>query len=316
MYLKNTSELQPIADGYKQTFQNKFTTSISKNQIIKMKDEGVLTDRDLEIAKLLFNFRFATLEQIYDYLKYKGILTQKVTDDKSEVRETSITSIKSRLDKLVQNRVLNKFMLSTVELDKMESDALVIYCLDLGGKFLLTNYSNEDTSDWFVAINRKSSNLISKDILSVQFYLRLMQTCGDRVKYFEMNPLRKCDKTNIIPSFEFCIEYNGVPNYIVCEVVREFDLPIHFSKKIEKLERLVKTNAWRKYYFDTEKPPVLFIFTESDVLAQDVARIISNTTEIDRYRISTDKRINGNLTTAFMKYTNENKLALVKSSIF
>ena len=316
MYLKNTNELEPIADGYKQIFQNKFTTSISKNQVIKMKDEGILTDRDLEIAKLLFNFRFSTLEQIYEYLKYKGILTQKIIKEDDEVKETSITSIKARLDKLVQNRILNKFSLSLVELDRIEGDALIIYCLDLGGKYLLTNYSNEDTSDWFVSVNKKSSNLISKDILSVQFYINLMKTCGDKVKYFEVNPVRKCDKSNIIPSFEFCMNLNGKTKYMICEVVREFDLPIHFSKKIEKIERLLKTNAWRKYYFDTDEPPILFVFAENDLLALDVSRIISNTTEIDRYRISTDKRINGDLSTAFMKYTNENKLVLVKSSIF
>lgn len=63
MFLKNAN--QAIPAGYKQTFQNKFTSSISKNEVIKMKNEGKLTDRDLEIAKFLFKFRFATVEQIY-----------------------------------------------------------------------------------------------------------------------------------------------------------------------------------------------------------------------------------------------------------
>lgn len=90
MYLDNTNGFKAIPQGYKQVFQNKFTNSISKNEIIKMKDSGILTDRDLEIALFLLEMRFATLEQIYDYLRLKGILTQKKTDEESEdeVKET------------------------------------------------------------------------------------------------------------------------------------------------------------------------------------------------------------------------------------
>lgn len=315
MYLPNTQELKPIPEGYKQTFQNKFTSSVAKNEVIKMKNEGTLTDRDLEIAKFLFKFRFATLEQIYAYLKATDCLTQKKVVEGEEVKETSINSIKSRLDKLVQNRIINKFMLSLIEEDRIQQDALCIYCLDLGGKFLLTNYSNEDTTDWYVTINLKASEIISKDLFTTQFYLRLLDTCGNKIVYFETYPLRKCDKTNIIPSFEFGLKHNDEIKYFIGEVTREFDIPVQFSKKIAKLERLLETNAWRKYYFDTQAPPVLFAFAENDLLANDVARLISSTT-IERYRLSTDERIMGDLSTAFMAYVPElNKLKLVKSSI-
>lgn len=316
MYITNTTNLKPIPNNYKQTFQNRFTSSVSKNEVIKMKNDGVLTDRDLEISKFLFKFKFATLEQIYEHLRNINMLTQKPASDEEPV-ETAITSIKSRLDKLVKNRILNKFMLGRVEETNILPDALVIYCLDLGGKYLLTNYSNEDTSDWFVTINYKASNLISKDIFTTQFYLRLVATCGERLKYFEVNPLRKCDKSNIIPSFEFCIEYLDKPRYFICEVIREFDIPMYFSKKIEKLERLVETNAWKKYCHDSDAPPVIFLFTENDMSANDVARIVSNSTAIGRYRLSTDERINGDLKTAFMQYVEETgKLKISKANMF
>lgn len=317
MYITNTPDLRPIPNGYKQTFQNRFTSSVAKNEVIKMKNDGVLTDRDLEITKFLFKFRFATLEQIYAYLKNISMLTQKPVSDDEEPVETAITSIKSRLDKLVKNRILNKFMLGRVEETNILPDALVIYCLDLGGKYLLTNYSNEDTSDWFVTANYKASNLISKDVFTTQFYLRLMATCGDRIKYFEPNPLRKCDKSNIIPSFEFCIEYTGKPRYFICEVVREFDIPMYFTKKIEKLERLVETNAWKKYCYDSDTPPVIFLFAENDLSANDIGRMVANSTVIDRYRLSTDERINGELSTAFMQYIKETgKLKISKANMF
>jgi len=314
MFLKNLNEGIPA--GYKQTFQNKFTSSISKNEVIKMKNEGTLTDRDLEIAKFLFKFTFATVEQIYTYLKAINCLTQKKVLEGEEVTETSINSIKSRLDKLVQNRILNKFMLSVVEEDRINQEALCVYCLDLGGKFLLTNYTNEDTTDWYVTKNLKASELISKEVFTTQFYLRLLETCGDKVVYFETKPIRKCDKINMELTFEFGIKSNDEIKYFIGEVARDFDIPVHFRKKVEKLERLMETNAWRKYYFDTDTPPVLLLFGEHDLMANDLGRLTS-ATSIERFRLSTDERILGDLSGAFMAYSPEvNKLRLVKSKIF
>lgn len=316
MYIKYTEYLKPIAEGYKQTFQNRFTSSVSRNEVIKMKNEGKITDRDLVIAKFLFKFKFATIEQIYQYLKLEDVLTKSTNVETNEDYITSLNSIKIRVEKLVQNRILNKFMLSVIEDEKIHQDALVIYCLDLGGKFLLTNYSNEDTTDWYVSVNLKSSELVSKELFTTQFYLRLRETCGDeKLVYFETNPIRRCEKNNIIPSFDFALNHNGVKKYFIGEVTREFDIPNHFHKKMIKLERLLETNSWKKYYYDTDTPPIVFLFAESDLLALDLARIMDTTT-IDRYRISTDERINGDLSTAFMSYTSaENKLKLVKSSI-
>ena len=318
MYLKNDHGLNPIPYGYKQVFQNKFTNSISKNEIVKMKDENILTDRDLEIALFLFEVRFATLNQIYEYLKLKGILTQKRADESDEeVKETSINSIKARLDKLVVNRVLNKFMLCMIEDERVQPDALQIYCLDLGGKYLLSHYSSKDVTDWFISTNYKASALISKDIATTQFYLRLLSSSKEKLRYFTTAPQRKCDKTNILPTFEFCLMHNGLPNYFIVEVVREDDIFTDFPKKIEKLERLIQTNAWKKYYLGNNNPPILLLIAENDILALDVCRITTSSTEINRYRVTTDIKMNGDLSTAFMKYVPEsNQLVNVKVNIF
>jgi len=317
VYIDNSYGLKAIPDGYKQIFQNKFTSNISKNQILKMKEENVLTDRDLEIAIFLFEFRFATLEQIYQYLKLKGILTQKKVVENEEVRETSINSIKGRLDKLVINRVLNKFSLSLYNTDKIQSDSLIFYCLDLGGKFLLSHYSNKDVYDWYTSVNLKTSSLISKDIAATQFYLKLLEQSNDKLKYFITYPLRKFNKTSIVPTFEFCLMNNGMPNYFLVEVVRDCDVILEFPQKVEKLEMLLNTNSWKKYYYGNNNPPILFILAENDLVALDVGRVIANTTSIDRFRITTDEKINGNLTTAFMKYLKEeDMLKLMKLNIF
>lgn len=302
MYIKDSETLQSIPDGYKQVFKNKFSTSIAQFQILDMKNSGVLTERDLAITKLLFKHRFATLYQIYDYLKEIGMLTQKKAKEGEEVQETSINSIKSRLEKLVKNRILNEFMLSLIPDNRIESDALIIYCLDLGGKYLLKSYSDEDTSDWYSAMNYKASSHISKDLLITDFYLKLLHSCKSKVRYFEVKPLRKSEKINIIPSFEFGLMHNDKMRYFVCEVVREVDIPDHFTKKVDKLEKLIETNAWKKYFYDTDSAPVLMIIAEDDLLAKDCAKLVVNTTTITRYRISTDNKLKGELSDAFLLY--------------
>lgn len=53
----------------KQVFMNKFTTTVSKNEVIKMFNEGKLTDKDLLICEFLFNNKFATLKKIVNTSK-------------------------------------------------------------------------------------------------------------------------------------------------------------------------------------------------------------------------------------------------------
>lgn len=107
--IMTVDELQNVPSTYKQTFQNKFTNTIDKGKVVSAKYDGDITDRDIEIVKFLFSCRFATVEQIYRYLELTGNLGE----------QTSVNSIKVRLDKLVQlYRVLNKFMLSSIEEDR------------------------------------------------------------------------------------------------------------------------------------------------------------------------------------------------------
>lgn len=313
MYIKNTQVPVKIQEGLKQTFFNKFSNSISKHEVVRMKNEEIFTDRDVEISKFLFKFKFATLEQIYTYLKLKNFLTQKNGEDQ---KETTIISIRTRLNKLVKNRILNKFALSVVEENSIPEDALTIYCLDLGGKFLLSNYSNVDTTDWYTSVNLKDSLHISKDLFTTEFYLKLLNTIPDKLLHFETTPLRKSEKINMIPNFDFGINHFGQKKYFIGEVVREADLPIALGKKMVKLERLINTNAWKKYYFDTETPPILLLLSENDLIALDSGRIVQGAA-IDRFRLTTYERMMDELSKAFLAYVPDvNKLKVVNSFVF
>lgn len=303
MYIKHSETWQVIPSGLNQIFQNKFTNTISENEIIKMKDEKTITDRDLIIAKFLFQFGFATLEQLFVFLD----------------GQISVNSLKSRLDKLIQYRVINKFMICSSDETRIYSDALVIYCLDLGGKYLLSHYTSEDTLDWVSINNMKSSELISKDLLATEFYLKVKQSCPNKLYSYNVNPTHRIFRKNVSPSFDMGLKIGEETKYFIGEVVRKEDITDNFRKRIEKIETLLITNSWKQYYFDSETPPILLIFAESDEVANEVAKIITNTTSLKNFRLSTDQRIQMPLYEkgAFLKYLPElQALQGVKASTF
>ena len=289
MFLPANDSYFTIPSDLKQTFENKFSVNVGQNEIIKMKNNNIITDRDLAIAKFLFQFRFATADQIFRYLK----------ESKTKI------NLQNRLDKLVKYRVLNKFMLSDIEEDCIAEGAQHIYCLDLGGRYLLSHYSNEDVSDWYTTVNMKASEIISKNIMVTEFYIRLLETCPDKLTYFRNEPEIRVGKKNVVPSFAMCIEINGQKKYMIGEIVRAEDTTAGlFRDKALKLESLICTNAWKKYYYDSQQPPILFAFGDSDLTALEAGKILAETTEISSFRLSTDDRIQKTLydTGAFLKY--------------
>lgn len=307
MILNKDDDYLKIEPGYNQIFKNEFTIMIGQRQIIKMKNSGTITERDLKISKFLFNFIFATDEQIKKYL---NILYGN---------DYNIAAITKRLNKLVEYRILNKFILSKTEGAKETPETLSIYCLDLGGRYLLANYSTEDTADWYSTVNMKASELISKDLATVNFYLSVIKSSKEKLVYFNAHPDVRVGKTNIMPSFEMCIENNGNKNFFVGEVVREWDFPTLFRNRVHKLEELFQTNGWKKYYYDSISPPVLFLLTDSDGLALDVSKLITGTSEFDRFRTTTDKRIERSLSEvgAFLRYdSKEDVLEEIQASVF
>lgn len=313
MYIKEGFNISLIRDEHKQVFENKFNINIGQKEIVKMKSNGVITDRDLSISKFLFKFRFATLEQLYRYLDLDS-------KDEADKPLSSKLNIKNRLDKLVKYRVLNKFML-TVDIveDKILPEALEIYCLDLGGRYLLANYSNEDTTDWYATVNMVSGEIINKSLCVTEFYLSLISTCREKIVYFNVEPEIRVAKKNVVPSFDMCLNINGNKAYFVGEVVREYDFPVHFREKAFKLESLMESNAWKKYYYDAISPPVLFLFADSDIISLEVSKLITETTEMRRFRVSTDERMKRPLydTGAFLKYVEEqDALKEIKSTTF
>lgn len=290
MYVKKGEKI-PIE--MKQLFANNFSINLTnKNVIIKMKNDKAIEDIDLEICKVLYRFRFTTVEQIEMIFNIKG-------------------KVKERLDRLVYFKILNKFMIHDGLHDDIQDDAMHIYCLDIGGRYLLENYSNFDVTDWFTSINMRTSEQVDKILTMVNIYISLIKTCPNKLIGFKVEPNLRVGKTAINPSFDFTLKMNDhqVKNF-VGEIIKEYDLPIMFGEKAIKLESLLTTNGWKKYYFGEDAEPVLLLFTENDKDAHFASKILEQSTSIVKYRVSTESRIRQPLHKpgAFLKYDKDEDL--------
>lgn len=302
-YIPKTHEGYTFEPDYKQVFHNKWTLNIGHDELVKMRNNGFITDSDMKIVKFLFKYRFATAEMMFRYMG----------------DESKIENMEARLDKLVKFRILNKFMLSKVDAETIVPDALQIYCLDIGGRTLLSHYSNEDTTNWVTTVNMKGSEVISRDLVTANFYIKLMETCPKKVKYFKLNPQYRIGRIMVVPSFEMGIIDGDHLKYFIGEVVRDYDFPSLFRDRLTNIESILCTQAWKKYYYDIDTPPMLFVFAENDKNALDVAKMIVGTTEIEAFRITTDQRLKKELYEAgvFLKYDkNKNILQGVRTTIF
>lgn len=277
----------------KQVFMNKFTTTVSKNEVIKMFNEGKLTEKDLLICEFLFNNRFATLHQINAMLK-----ANKHTDLQSQ-----------RAFKLSQNRIINRFVMVENENEAdLNDDANLIYCLDIGGKYLLTHYSSVDTTEWLTSNNMMASELVDNVLMANEVYVKLLSTVKDRLVMFGILEERRVGKQSMTIDFDFGIKSGDNVKYYIGNFVREIDVPKNFQNKAVKLESLITTNSWKKYYFGAETAPACFFIGESDSFALNIANQINecyNFSGKDRY--STFERIiENNLydREAFLKYEN------------
>lgn len=309
--IKNKEELKDMPTTYHQIFQNTFTNSIDKTKVVTAKYNDVIEDIDVVISSFLFRFRFATTEQIYTYLK----LTNQITD------ETEL-DVKIRLDKLVKMyKVLNKFVLSPYDSASFIGDNLEFYCLDLGGAFLLHNFTDE-TLESIRSWRPKNANLhtssaVYRDFKIVEFYLKLLDVFGTELVSFEPYKRMTYDKNQATVTFDFCVEKDDIHTYFIGEMMTDEDLIQRFGKSADAIEQIVNTNTWRKYYLDIDKPPVILYFADDDDSALEIAQSLA-LRQIDKFRITTIDRMNtSDLSTAFMVFDKESgELKLGKSKFF
>lgn len=307
MFIEKDIKISDIPMGFGQVFRNKFILNIGFKEIIKMRNNGFINDLDMEIVKFLFNFRFSTIEQMLEYL---NLTLQEIKEEELE----------KELKKLVQYRILNEFNLAISAIEEIQPDAKRFYCLDMGGKHLLSHYSNEDVAEWYTIINMKSSELVKKNLILVDFYLSLLRTCPQKIVYIKAEPEIKLYKKTYSPTFELCIKNELSTNYFLGDVVGDEDFPLIYREKIKKIEEFFESDSWKKLYFDGTNPPVYLLIADNDLTALNASKLITSTTQLDRFRVTSYDRLKTRLLSdlgAFMKYdSTSDSLIEVKSSVF
>lgn len=300
MYLKTTdvNTFADIPDDMRQIFEHEFKKSVYKNEIIKRKHDGLFTDEDVAIAKMLLDYRFVTLNQLYEAVS---------TDE-------SIVKFKKRMDQLVKFRIINRFALSfDTGLKRIPDDAFLVYCLDVGGHHLLTHFSEgEKLLDWFYIINMVTSEIVARDLMIAEIGRAFLANKPAGLTYFEPKTEIKVGRKTMIPAFEFLLETHGQRKYFVGEIMRSNDAPTLFRDKAMKWNQLLKTETWRKYYggSDAGSPPILLLLASDDETALSAARILDETGEIDLFRLTTEARSHKALYEkgAFLKYNKTDKI--------
>jgi hypothetical protein len=313
-YIKEGYKSLVFDSNYSQVFKNKPTTVIDEKNIIKLRNDKHITDSDMEIVKFLFNYRFGTLETLTSLLKRFGKHEEDVRKD---------------LSRLVKHRIINAFgFVESKEIKmgvkvELPMDALLIYCLDLGGRILVGHFHNMDTTAWYTTENMRGPEKVGKDLVTNLFHLELINGCNfkeDSNNYFKLNPVLALNKQRVVPAFEMKIMVNDKDfKYYIGDVVRKCEFPSDFREHLTKLDSVMATNAWKKYFYNVEKAPVVFFVCEDDLHALEVARMIVGTSSFDAalgFRLTTDERIKKGLGTkgAFLAY-DESTDSLVEKKV-
>jgi hypothetical protein len=315
-YIKN--DFTAFNFGYefyngKQVFRNAWTQNVIDDEVAKMRHSGLISDIDLEIVKFTYNHSFITARIARDLL-----MPDKSVDEAYDV-----------LERLLKNRLLNKFAISSFARDDFPVDALGIYCLDYGGKKLLMHYGEpgDGAEKWTSGSILMSIPKVSEKLLSADFHVQLIKNCGSNLEYVKMNPVYRKSKDPVSPNFEFCIKYNGERKYFLGVVSRENNLQPTFRDLMAKVDDFVSSKSWMRYFYgDNLSQPIVIVIAENDRIALESAKLVDSRTSIKAIRYTTDERMISPLSEkgAFMKFVPEGTdegypdahLAAVKSSVF
>lgn len=306
LYVKNT------ADGFfsfnydlKQTWHHSFNMQGVKPDYVYIKN---FMDRrneknmsiSIDLLKFILKFCFVTQKQLEMFLQLKGY---------------SVENLDKLLDYFLQSRILNMFALSRFPLGEVPADAFRCYCLDFGGKHILSHYGTEDVLSWTSTNAARGAEFIAKYLTTAQFYLALMGSAEKDIVYFDSFESFNIGRRDMQVSGKFEIKQGFANRGFMLEIVRKYDLPSAFQKKSEKLDMLFSGKYIERYF---SIPPVVLFLAENDQAAEEVGEIFCRNTKNDMFRITTDERIrNGFTEKSFMKYDPESKkLTTVKSSLF
>lgn len=243
----------------------------------------------LEVLKFLYQFTFATHDQLIAMLEAKCI-------DPAGMDEV--------IDQMLRMRQMNSFYLNSFakQNEPFPDDAFVIYCIDFGAIAILSHFSNSDCIAWFTTDVVRSTELILKYLTTVMFYLALAEVKGSALRYFK--PV--FDVTFGHRSFRFSAAFEVMHGYtghpFILESIRSYDLPANWIKKVDRqiVPFSCQEKNWTKYFSTS---PVYILLVENEEQALEAADLFHRRTGLDNFRLITDAQVKNGLEAAnFLKY--------------
>lgn len=306
-YVKNNFQGFVFPDGYTQCFQNKFIANAAmEKEIVRKKFSGDIIDADVKICTF-----------VYEHV----VATQKMLESVAMVSDKD--AFKKKLDKLVLNRILNRCILCDEEKNReFPEDALYIYTLDMGGKYLLEHFWKSNADMWNTGTAGLCVEKIGRLLVASDIHVQLMNSCPKKLQEFKCRSYRMGkDVANL--SFEFRLEFNhkgeDIKRYFIGDVVREYDWEIDLRDRLDVINSICSTKMWQKYWPFAENPPIVLFITETEDRATELVKILQMY-KIPSYYVTTDERLSVGLNhpTGVWRKFDENSMdvADVKTTMF
>ena len=313
---KEQGELLSFPYDWKQTFEHSFEMARVSSEAFTIKAFVSASDErqmGLEILILLLDYTFATRKQIKRLLQLKGILPD---GDLPEADE----QLDALLRKYLDTRLLNCFTLSAYEMESIPDDAFIIYCLDHGARHILSHFYHDDVAITWKSTNAlRSAELVSKYLVTNEFYLSLLTSKGSSLSSFQPTADFKIRSRDIRFSATFRLQKGATPVDCILEVVRRSDLPINWRKKTnEQIAPFIMEKFWNRYF---RLEPMMIFIAEDLAQAEELAEIFYLRTESTMFRVTIDNELLKGMDQAFLyKYVPENeigsRLTPVEAKIF
>lgn len=287
-------------DDYRQTFDHDFSMSKGRNESVEVKLFAQTSNEfaiGLVILRHIYRFRFITYDQLYRLLKLSGI-------DDSEI-------LNKILEKYIERRLINKFCLSEAPLSEIPDDAMLVYCMDHGAKFILQHFPCEEMemiSAWKTSDCMYSGSIVFKCLMTNEFYISMYEVKGTDTAIFEPLADFMIGGRPVRLSGWLRLKSDKKTDHFLIETIRKSDLPLAWEKKVDThLTPFIHGKNGISRYFNSD-PKWIFV-TDSQDSAMEIADIFErmavsiDPTKNIKYRLVTSEELRKGLDRAiFYKY--------------
>ena len=277
-YIKSTGTDIPrlvFEDLYVQSFKYSPSINSAYPEFNGLREYAAQTDVvksvQLQIIIFIATHRFATAGQLKRFLALKSF---------------EIEDIESVMEEMVKMRQVNFFILSDSEVKEFPEDAEKYYCLDWAGKYIYTNYADENYWFWKVTDNLRNAGQVQDCLWINEFHISVYSSRGDKLKVFD--PLVAVHLKTKDAKFSAWIEAKTRSNEdarFILEVVSPEDLPMNFTAKCnDSINQFMYQGQWKRLC--KEEPRLIFLCANVTD-AEEVARTYYQFFEKLNYSVTT-----------------------------